>query len=137
MLGNRQGTSQYVGQAKIRIPLFTAGTATTRFITGMAQFTGRLQGNGLEPSRVLIDIGEGRFRVSAGRLHVGSWPLEKVSAERTSIYRFALQIGGEEFDFFPEDPTMFSDAFGAYIDLTEAKGRFGLRQRIEQAAAGQ
>ncbi|HJQ76274.1 MAG TPA: hypothetical protein VJ948_03320 [Acidimicrobiia bacterium] len=103
----------------------------------MAQFTGRLQGKGLEPSRVQIDISEGRFRVAAGRLHVGSWPVEKVTAERTSIYRFALDINGEEFEFFPEDPTTFSDAFGAYIDLTEAKGRFGLRERIERATAGQ
>jgi hypothetical protein len=103
----------------------------------MAQFKGRLQGAGLEPSRVLIDIGEGRFRVSTGRLHVGSWALERVSAERTSIYRFALNIAGEEFDFYPEDPTTFSDAIGAFIDLTESKGRFGLRQRIENAAASQ
>ena len=103
----------------------------------MAQFKGRLQGDGLEPSRVLIDIGEGRFRVSAGRLHVGSWAVEKVSAERTSIYRFALDIAGEKFDFYPEDPTTFSDAIGAYIDLTDSKGRFGLRDRIEKATAGQ
>jgi hypothetical protein len=102
----------------------------------MAQFTGRLQGSDLEPSHVLIDIGDGRLRVSAGRLHVGSWALDRISAERTSIYKFALDIGGEHFDFYPDDPSTFSEAIGAIIDLTESKGRFGLRQRIERASSG-
>lgn len=102
----------------------------------MAQFTGRLQGPHLEPSNVLIDIGDGRFRVSAGRLHVGSWALKNISAERTSIYKFSLDIGGDRFDFYPDDPSTFSDTIGAIIDLTESKGRFGLRQRIERSASG-
>ncbi|HSM46121.1 MAG TPA: hypothetical protein VK969_13990 [Acidimicrobiia bacterium] len=100
----------------------------------MTQFTGRLQGTELEPSRVLIDIGDGRFRVLAGRLHVGSWALEAITAERTSIYKFSLDINGEHFDFYPDDPSTFSDSIGAFIDLTESKGRFGLRERIERAA---
>lgn len=100
----------------------------------MAQFTGRLQGPRLQPSNVLIDIGDGRFRVSAGRLHLGSWALDRISAERTSIYRFSLDIEDEHFDFYPDDPSTFSDDIGAIIDLTEPKGRFGLRQRIEKAS---
>jgi hypothetical protein len=100
----------------------------------MAQFTGRLQGSDLEPSRVLIDIGDGRFRILAGRLRVGSWSLAVVTAERTSIYKFSLDIDGEHFDFYPDDPSTFSDRIGAIIDLTESKGRFGLRERIERAA---
>lgn len=103
-------------------------------MVGMAHFTGRLQGPELDPSAVLIDIDEGRFRVSAGRIHIGSWPLEKVTAERTSIYRFDLLIDNERFDFFPDDPSSFSDAIGAVVDLTESKGRFGLKARIEKAA---
>jgi len=99
----------------------------------MAQFTGRLQGPNLEPSGVLIDIGDGRFRVSAGRRQLGSWAIERITAERTSIYKFALHIEGENFEFYPDDPSTFSDSIGAFIDLTESKGRFGLRQRIEQA----
>lgn len=102
----------------------------------MAQFTGRLQGADLEPSRVLIDIGDGRFRISAGRLHVGSWSLQTVTAERSSIYKFSLDIDGEHFDFYPDDPSTFSDTVGAIIDLTEPRTRFGLRQRIERAASG-
>lgn len=101
----------------------------------MAQFKGRLQGPKLEPSNVLIDIGDGRFRVSAGRLQLGSWALDKIKAERTSIYRFSLDIADEHFDFYPDDPSQFSDSIGAIIDLTESKGRFGLRQRIERSTS--
>lgn len=100
----------------------------------MAQFTGRLQGPDLEPSAVLIDIDDGRFRVSAGRIHIGSWALARITAERTSIYRFDLDIESEPFQFFPDDPSAFSDAVGAVIDLTESSGRFGLKARIERAA---
>lgn len=109
------------------------GFETTRLVVGMAQFTGRLQGPQLEPSNVLIDIGDGRFRVTAGRVQLGSWALERITAERTSIYRFSLGIESEHFDFYPDDPSTFSEAIGAIIDLTEPKGRFGLRQRIEQS----
>lgn len=101
----------------------------------MAQFTGRLQGPSLEPSSVLIDIGDGRLRVSAGRRQLGSWALERITAARTSIYRFSLDIEGESFDFYPDDPSTFSDEVGAVVDLTEPKSRFGLRERIERAAS--
>ena len=102
----------------------------------MAQYTGRLQGPDLEPTSVLIEFSDGRFRISAGRLHIGSWPVERIHAERTSIYRFDLNIDGDRFDFFPDDPSAFSDSVGAVIDLTEATGRFGLKARIERAARG-
>lgn len=102
----------------------------------MAQFTGRLQGPHLDPSRVLIDIGDDRFRVSTGRRQIGSWPLSKINAERTSIYRFDLEIDGDHLDFYPDDPSTFSNQVGAVIDLTESKGRFGLKARIERAANG-
>lgn len=102
----------------------------------MSQFTGRLQGEHLEPSTVLIDISEGRIRISAGRVQIGSWPLDAIHTERTSIYRFTLDIDGDHFEFFPEDPSRFSDAVGAVVDLTETKGRFGLKARIEKVANG-
>lgn len=102
----------------------------------MAQFTGRLQGPSLEPSTVLIDIGDGRIRVSSGRRRFGSWSLQSISAERTSIYKFSLEFDGETFEFYPDDPSTFSDAVGAIIDLTEPRSRFGLRERIERAASG-
>jgi hypothetical protein len=100
----------------------------------MAQFTGRLQGTHLEPSTVLIDITDGRFRVSAGRIQIGSWPMARIRAERTSIYRFELQIEDDHFDFFPDDPSAFSNEVGAVVDLTESKNRFGLKARIERVA---
>lgn len=102
---------------------------------GMAQFTGRLEGSGIEPSRVLIHIGDGRLRIAAGRIHIGSWSLEDVTAERASIYKFNLDIGGHDFQFSPDDPSRFSNEVGAVIDLTEAS-RFGLKARIEEATAG-
>lgn len=115
-------------------PRFPTKPASTRLGYGMAQFTGRLQGPDLEPSKVLIDVNDGRFRVSAGRRQLGSWQQESISATRTSIYRFSLDIDGEHFDFYPDDPSTFSDTIGAIIDLTEPRSRFGLRERIERAA---
>lgn len=100
----------------------------------MSRYLGRLQSADLEPSYVTIEVSDGRLRIVAGRRHLGSWPLERISAERTSPYRLALRIDGDEFEFFPEDPKGFSDAVGAVIDLRERTGRFGLKARIEQAA---
>lgn len=102
----------------------------------MAQFTGRLESSEIEPSRVLIHIGDGRLRISSGRLHVGSWQVGDIRAERTTVYKFTLVIAGHEFLFFPDDPTRFSDEIGAVIDLTEPAARFGLKTRIEDAKAG-
>ena len=102
----------------------------------MTRYTGRLQGPDLDPPIVLIEIDDGRCRISAGRLHIGSWPAEVIHAERTSIYRFDLSIDGDNFDFLPDDPSAFSEAVGAVIDLTEASGRFGLKARIERASNG-
>lgn len=102
----------------------------------MAHYTGRLQASDLDPSSVVIDISDGRFRIAAGRLQLGSWSTEKIHAERTSIYRFELLIDGQIYEFFPDDPSAFSDTVGAVIDLTESKGRFGLRKRLEQVSDG-
>lgn len=102
----------------------------------MAQFKGRLQGPELEPSAVLIDISDGRLRVIAGRIPLGSWAIGKVKAERTSIYRFKLDIDGDAFEFHPDDPSSFSNAVGAVIDLTEPRSRFGLKERIEEVMSG-
>ncbi len=90
----------------------------------------------MDPTTVVIEIDDGRFRVSAGRTHIGSWAIKRITAERTSIYRFDLDIDGEPFDFFPEDPSAFSDCVGAVVDLTETAGRFGLKARIERTANG-
>lgn len=101
----------------------------------MSTYTGRLQGEGLEPSKVSIDIADGRFRVAAGRVQVGSWPMDSIHAERKSIYRFDLTVGEELFEFTPDDPNGFAAAVGAVIDLRESTGRFGLKARIERSAS--
>ncbi len=100
----------------------------------MAEFVGRLQGPKLEPAYVTIEVSDGRFRIVAGRRQMGSWPLTKIAVERTSIYRFSLEIDSDSFEFFPEDPSEFSNSVGAVIDLRETRGRFGLKARIERAA---
>lgn len=100
----------------------------------MAFFQGRLKADRLEPTSVTIEIAEDRFRVVAGRRHLGSWPLSSLVINRTSVYRFAFQIEGDEFEFFPEDPSAFANTAGAVIDLTEKKGRFGIKERIQQAS---
>jgi hypothetical protein len=59
--------------------------------------------------------------------------MEAIEIHRTSVYRFAFEIEGDSFEFFPDDPSAFSNAVGAIVDLTETKGRFGLKARIENA----
>jgi hypothetical protein len=89
----------------------------------------------LEPTNVTVEIDDGRLRIVAGRRHMGSWPLPTMEIHRTSIYRFAFEIEGDNFEFFPEDPSAFSDAAGAVVDLTERAGRYGLKARIEDATS--
>ena len=100
----------------------------------MSYYTGRLKAMRLEPTAVSIEIADGRFRVVAGKRHLGSWPMDTMEIHRTSVYRFAFEIEGDAFEFFPEDPSAFSHAVGAVVDLTESKGRFGLKARIEDAS---
>lgn len=101
----------------------------------MAYYVGRLQGSRLEPTNVTIEIDDGRFRITTGRRHMGSWPMREVKVERTSIYRFSFDIENDHLEFFPDDPSEFSDAVGAFIDLTDSKrGRFGLKARIQNAS---
>jgi hypothetical protein len=100
----------------------------------MTYYAGRLKALRLEPTAVTIEIADGRFRVVAGKRHLGSWPVDQIEIHRTSVYRFAFEIEGDSFEFFPEDPSAFSNAAGAVVDLTETKGRFGLKARIEDAS---
>ena len=99
----------------------------------MSYYAGRLKAVRLEPTAVTIEVAEGRFRVVAGKRHLGSWPMDTMEIQRTSVYRFAFEIEGDSFEFFPDDPSAFSNGVGAVVDLTESKGRFGLKARIEDA----
>ncbi len=103
-------------------------------MVGMAIYSGRMQGKTLDLSHVTLRLDDdNRLRLFAGPVAVGSWPMHRVSAERVSIYRFALDIDGEDFEFFPDDPIGFSDDIGAVVDLTRTS-RFNLKKAIERTA---
>lgn len=94
-----------------------------------------MQSDSLEISYVTIHVDDDqRMRIMAGRRPLGSWPMSKVKAERRTIYKYDLEINGESFEFFPEDPQGFGDAVGAVIDLTNSGNRFGLKARIAEAS---
>lgn len=97
----------------------------------MAIYTGRLQGPGLEPTSVTVETVDDQIRITTGRTHMGSWSLSDVHVQRVSIYRFSFEIEGDTLEFFPEEPSEFSNAVGAVMDLTQPRGRFGLKERIQ------
>ena len=99
----------------------------------MAIYMGRLQGPDLEPTSVSVETVDDRIRIATGRTQLGSWPLSDVSVQRLSIFRFSLELEGDALEFFPEEPSEFSNALGAVIDLTQPRGRFGLKERIQEA----
>jgi hypothetical protein len=96
-------------------------------------YPGRLQGSKLEPTSVTVETIDDRLRIVAGRIEIGSWPLASVSVERTSIYRFALEIEDDTLEFIPDEPSGFSDEIGAVIDVTARQERFGLKARLQEA----
>ncbi len=107
----------------------------TRLVHGMAQYKGRLQSDSLEITYVTVHVDDdSRVRIMAGRRPLGSWPISRVKAERRTIYKYDLEIDGEAFDFFPDDPQGFGDEVGAVIDLTASGNRFGLKARIAEAS---
>ena len=65
----------------------------------MSYYAGRLKAVRLEPTAVTIEVAEGRFRVVAGKRHLGSWPMDTMEIHRTSVYRFAFEIEGDTFEF--------------------------------------
>jgi len=102
----------------------------------MSNFPGRLQGPALEPTYVTIEVADNRLRMVAGRRRMGSYALDDIEVERTSIYRFSITVDEDTLEFFPDEPSGFADAVGAVIDLRESTGRFGLKARIEKAVGG-
>ena len=99
----------------------------------MATYLGRLRGSDLESTSVTIETLDDRLSIAAGGTEIGSWPLYSVSVERTSIYRFALEIEDDTLEFIPDEPTGFSNEIGAVIDLTARQERFGLKARLQEA----
>ena len=64
----------------------------------------------------------------AGPNRLGSWPLEEVTAERQTPFRFRVTVEGDPMIIVPDDPTGFAEATDAFIDTRTS--RFGLADRI-------
>jgi hypothetical protein len=96
----------------------------------MTIFSGQLQRENEEPLRVHLQIDEDRCRIWTDRRRLGSWQLNDVHTERASVFRFILHLDGADVSFTPDDPSGFSDAMGAVIDLRPARSRFGLAERL-------
>lgn len=98
-------------------------------------FPGQLAPAGGVPAPVIIQIDGDRCRFLAGKRRLGSYEMTKVSCERVSPFRFRLTVDTEELYFSPVDPTGFSNAIGAIVDL-RASTRFGLAERLRQTTTG-
>ncbi len=100
----------------------------------MATFDGQLyKGEDTPPERAHVQIEDGRCRLFTDRRRLGSWDLTEVRAERVGVLRFHIAAGEYSFAFQPNDPTGFSDAIGATVDLRSARSRFGLADRVRAA----
>lgn len=86
----------------------------------------------LEPTSVTVETIDDQLRIVTGKTEIGSWPLASVSVERTSIYRFVLEIEDDTLEFIPDEPTEFSNEIGAVIDLAARQERFGLKARLQE-----
>jgi hypothetical protein len=100
----------------------------------MATFDGQLnKGEDTSPERAHVQIEDGRCRLFTDRRRLGSWDLTEIQAERVGVLRFHITAGEYSFSFQPNDPTGFSDAIGATVDLRSARSRFGLADRVRAA----
>jgi len=100
----------------------------------MATFDGQLyKGEDTPPERAHVQIEDGRCRLFTDRRRLGSWDLTEIQAERVGVLRFHVTAGEFSFAFQPNDPTGFSGAIGATVDLRSAKSRFGLADRVRAA----
>ncbi|HEY7564110.1 MAG TPA: hypothetical protein VIA81_04225 [Acidimicrobiia bacterium] len=99
----------------------------------MAAYLGQLVRGDDPPQRATIQIEDGRCRLWNDRRRIASWDLNEVSAERTGVFRFHITAPDMKFDFQPVDPSGFSDAIKAVVDLRATRSRFGLAERVRQA----
>lgn len=96
----------------------------------IAEFEARIQNQG-DPASGLpihIQIENERLRIWAGPNRLGAWPLEEVTVERLTPFRFRVMVEGDPMIITPEDPTGFAEATGAFVDARVP--RFGLADRI-------
>lgn len=98
-----------------------------------ADFHGQFHRGDDLPQRATIQIDEGRCRLFNDRRRIASWDLSEISAERNGVYSFQIKAPDMTFIFQPMDPSGFSEAIGAVIELRAPKTRFGLADRVRQA----
>lgn len=99
----------------------------------MAVYQGQLHRGDDPPQRASIQIEDGRCRLWNDRRRIASWDLEDVHAERAGVFRFRIKAPDMAFDFQPIDPSGFSDAIRAVVDLRATRSRFGLAERVRLA----
>lgn len=102
----------------------------------MGVFQGQLHRGDDPPQRAVLQIEDGRCRLLNDRRRIASWDLEEIQAERIGVFRFKIKAPDMIFDFQPIDPSGFSDAIGAVVDLRATRSRFGLAERVRQAQQG-
>ena len=81
------------------------------------------------------------MRIWVGPDRLGSWPIEDVSVERMTPFRFRIMVKeGDETIITPDDPTEFATATNAYVDartshfgLFSRSSRSGLADRIRNS----
>lgn len=91
---------------------------------------------GGDPVTATVQVDGDWVRVVAGHRRLGAWPIRAVGCERVTVFRFHLTLDGQDYTFAPDDPTEFSEAMGAVVDL-RPKSRFGLGDRVKAARAAQ
>lgn len=115
------------------------GRETMGYSNTAKTFQGTLQPlSGSEPPlSVSLQFDGSRIRMWSDRHRMGSWEADDVRIERTTIFRFVLEVDGESYAFTPDDPAEFSETAHIEIDLTKAeRPRFGLADRLRRAEAG-
>ena len=72
------------------------------------------------------------MQIWAGENQLGAWPLEDVSVERMTPFRFRMMLkDGDETIVTPDDPTEFATATNAHVDARSS--HFGLFSRASRS----
>ena len=84
-----------------------------------------------EPFNAVVTVDDDWVRIVAGYRRLGAWPKSSLVCQRVTVFRFQLELDGVTHTFTPDDPSEFSDAIGAVVDL-RPKSRFGLGERVRK-----
>ena len=98
----------------------------------MLRVSGRLVTVDGDTAQVVFKVDEGKLSIRSGRRPIGSWPLDEITFDRLSLFRFRMVVEDEAFLVVPDDATSFAEAVGADVDLRQ--NRFGLGARVRAAS---